>query len=58
MGGPLCSRNPHDKTVVVRRAHLRINQAALLGGNEQALRDYLSKTGRSQPSFLLAEAPR
>jgi hypothetical protein len=28
-----CSRNAHDKNVLVRRAHLRIDQATLLKGS-------------------------
>jgi hypothetical protein len=38
---PLCSRNPHDETVVVRRAQLRItgSRPSERGGNEQAWKD-------------------
>ena len=36
-----CSRNAHDENVLVRRAHLRIDQAALREIGEQAWKDRL-----------------
>jgi hypothetical protein len=40
-----CSRNAHDKNVLVRRAHLRIDQAALIWGTyERAWKDHLYRS--------------
>jgi hypothetical protein len=36
-----CSRNAHDKNVLVRRAHSRIDQAALRGIGKRAWKDHL-----------------
>jgi hypothetical protein len=49
-----CSRNAHDKNVLVRRAQSRINQAVLLDGNERAWKDYFNWKGVCSQTVLLA----
>ncbi len=48
-----CSRNAHDKNVLVRRAQLRIDQAALMEGNRRTKRGE-----RRDQSVLLARRTR
>ena len=49
--GPPCSRNPHDKAVVVRRAQLRTHEPAPLG-------EVASELGRKGEGGLLISGAR
>ncbi len=55
-----CSRNTHDRNVLVRRAQSRIDQATLENevGNWDGAQSQKSGRGAARPSFLLAEAAR
>ena len=65
---PLCSRNPHDETVVVRRAQLRLKPGRYSGEGKRASLGRIigesmlaqrapsdGRRGSSQVPFLLAE---